>query len=351
MYFNEETFGWLGDDGQMFPGWTNFDAIELESKLTELISNGITEEMAPQIYKSVETLDLFLKGVGLEAPEQVLSAVADENGLIEKILGPAIFADTDEAGNPTSIILKVGNEKIPVSLNGTEATIGNLSGDIEIEEKESTDDDGNATKFLTASFEVFFEANEQTATISVVLSKDSTLSKAQFKQLLKKGNVVKVAEHLKPIPTGESFKKLRELELGEYRVSDIEENKPHPEYGRSWKIVLEGVGAVISSGKRLTKILTDNAQMYQAFLKAGQPLTFIISSKKELSQGIQVNCGFFTREPNPNRLVATAKPAALPTVPAIPVIPEAATTQPTLDVVAEKVPVAASTVTASEVDF
>ena len=349
MQFNEETFDWLGEQEQFLHGWTNIDFAEFQTKIDQLIADGITEDLAPEIYKSIETLGLFIDGVGLEAPESVLSLVADENGIIEKILGPAIFAEVNDDEKTGKLVLRVGNEMIPVGLDGAEATIGTLKGDIELEEKDGKDEAGVDIKFLTASLEVYFSQNDESAVIPVVLEKDHGLSKAKFKQVLKSGLI---AEYVKVPSTGANYKKLRDLEIGEYNVLSVEENPVHPEYGRSWKIELEGVGYAISSGKRLVSNLEKRAKLYDSKVKQGHPLVFVISSKKEMSQGVQVVSGFFFREPNPQKLAVQLKPAkastkATPQIAPSMTIPVAAKSVATT---AKPAKVAAA-VSADEIDF
>jgi hypothetical protein len=128
-----------------------------------------------------------------------------------------------------------------------------------------------------------------------------------FKKAVKDGDI---ASYLKAVPQGGDWLSMNDLELGEYALLSIVEREPHAEYGRSWLMTLEGVGDVISKGKRFEKSLGQKAQMYQKFLAMKKPVTLLVSSKKEVTGGTQVNAGFFLREPRGDRMVS-GKPEEL----------------------------------------
>ncbi|MEM6838829.1 MAG: hypothetical protein AAF609_18485 [Cyanobacteria bacterium P01_C01_bin.120] len=315
MRFDAKTFPFLNDDGQYLPGWTNLEFNDLKAYIDDLIAQEISDADAPDVFKAVEAMDAFLVMVGvIEPTEAILSIKIDDNGLLETVVGPAIYAETAENEDGKQertggMVCRIGDYSQPVTIKAgsTEAAINGFKGDVSVEERGEGD-----SKYIAVSFGAYVESITDDLEVSFILDAKERpeigkISKGKLKNLVKEGGLVDL---LKVVPSGESFVKPRDLEVGEYSVISIEENEPHPEYGRSWKIVLEGVGPMMSTGKRLETLLASNALIYQKYLNAGKPLTFLISSKKEMSQGIQVNCGFMKREPRADRLVKAAKPAA-----------------------------------------
>jgi hypothetical protein len=323
MRFDDKSFGFLNDDGEYLPGWTNITWQDLEHCITALISQGISDEDAPDVFKAVEAFDLFLRAVGLDSPtEPVMGIKVDEGDLLEQVNGPAIFAQVVDGNTTGGAVLKTGDYVLDVIIDGTSAKIGNLEGDIVVEEYGEGDD-----KYCSVTFEFYSEILEDNIELSFVLDTKNRpeiakISKGKLKKIVKDGGL---ADLLRPVPSGESFVKPRDLEVGEYSVLSIEENDPHPEYGRSWKVVLEGVGPMMTTGKRLNNLLSRQDAIYKKWLAGGNPLTFAISNKEEMTQGVRVDCGFFKRAPRADRMVKQPKPM-VSAAPELAELPEAETT-------------------------
>ncbi len=306
MKYDVEAFSFL-QEREFAPGWGSVSQAELEDTISSLISEGITNEDAPEVFETVESylalLDQLKPGAIVEfSNADILTVHADENGLLDVVLGPAIFK-----GENDTITLKVGSNLISVKLSGTTAKCGTLEGDIEVIEEKPD----NKPSYLVVSLDHYQESTETSIQIPVILENAEEVEKAKFKAALKKGNI---AGFLKPIPQGGNWISMNDLDEGkEYRLIGIEERDPHAEYGRSWLMTLEGVGDVISKGKRFQRALIQKAGIYKKLLSMGKPVTLLISSKKDLGDGkTQVQAGFFAREPRKDRLAAGTTPKAIP---------------------------------------
>ncbi|EKU98172.1 hypothetical protein Lepto7375DRAFT_7433 [Leptolyngbya sp. PCC 7375] len=306
MKFDVDSFSFL-QENEYPKGYSTVTKDELENTINNLIANEITEEDAPEIFKSVETYLYFLgqiKSGGLgELSNDALVVKCDEEGIIEQVYGPAIFKGED--GKP---VMRVCNDFYQLTFSGSEITCGIATGEVGVEERDSKDENGNDIKTLVINFDGYFDVVDESFEVPFILETSTGHQKNKVKSWFKKGDLGKVSDLLKEPPSGGNWTSLNDLALGEYQVYDIQENEPHEEWGRSWLIFLEGVGPVMSKGNRLKGLLTRNAKIYAKKLKANKPLTFNVSSKEEVGGGIRVNCGFFSRLPKPEKLVAAAQP-------------------------------------------
>lgn len=313
MKVDVANFSWLEDHG-LEDGWTNLSKADLESALAMYMGMGITAEDNPSIYQSCELYGAFVDMIASaqtpgETSDGVLTVLC-KDGVLEKVLGPAIFQD-DNGG----LVMKAGDSTYQVTLGKNEISVGGFTAFTETGSIDVKDDDGNDVKSVTASAEG--EVGDGSIELNFILEDPKGLSKMTLKKAFSGGDAQSLAGMLKVAGAG-GYGKMNDLEVGEYRLTALEENKPHPEYGRSWLMTLEGVGQVISKGKQFEARLAQKANIYETRLKSGQPVTLKVSAKNVLSQGIQVKAGLFFREPNPSLLVsggAELKSAALPSTP------------------------------------
>ena len=305
MKFDATTFSFLNEQ-DFAPGYANVSQQDLQNQIMQSMALGLDPEQLPEI-AVIEAFDSIINGVGPAIigefdGDNVLAVKADSNGMVEAVYGPAIFKTEDDG-----LVLKCGQNLYSFSHKATEGVCGSLTGDIEVIEKEGKGEDGQDENYLSVSFDIYLAAPiDETIEVPLILDAGSKVSKGKFKQDLKAG---KIAQYLKPVPSGGNWVSMNDLDIGEYSLTKLEENTPHAEYGRSWTMTLEGVGDVRSKGKQFQQKLASRAVKLIRLLEMGQPVTLLISAKNELSQGIQVKADFFTREPNPNRLAAMAKPA------------------------------------------
>lgn len=303
MRFDVASFSFLNEQ-EFMPGYSTVSQEDLQNQMMSALALGLAPEELPEI-GVIELFDSLVEAlkpsaVGTFDSSNVLTVKADSNGMVEAVYGPAIFRHDGK------LVVKVGSNLFPLAIQGTEAKGGSLVGDIEVVEKDGRGDDGQDEKYLSVSWDVYFAAPiDQTLEIPVVLDSENKTNKAKFKQALKAGDV---AQFVREASSGGDWVSMNDLEIGEYALTKLVANDPHPEYGVSWTMTLEGVGDVRSKGKQFHRKLLIRAPKLMALLNAGHPVTLLISSKKEVSQGIQVNADFFTRHPKADRLVKGAKP-------------------------------------------
>ncbi|NER80787.1 MAG: hypothetical protein F6K42_14690 [Leptolyngbya sp. SIO1D8] len=304
MKINAETFSFLEGGESLIPGWNNIGHQELEQMMSELIEQEITPDDAPDVFKAIEVIDSLLKGLGQEGADQVLGIFVDEAGLIDKVLGPAVFADEDKVG----CVLKIGSELVPVSFNKLQAAIGELTFDVSVAERKIKDEDGNEINSFEVSLDTYLEVVDEEISLPLILNSEAIqgMKKTKFKNLLNSNK--NIAEYLQHPSEGGVYRKIKELENGEYALVGIEENKPHAEYGRSWLVTLEGVGKVFTGGKQLHSTLSKLGEVYKKRLEGGSTFTFTVNNKTMKNGDVIPRGGIFTRPPRPDRLVKVAKP-------------------------------------------
>jgi hypothetical protein len=305
MKFDVSAFSFLTEQ-EFSPGYGNVSQGDLQAQMMSAMALGLDPAELPEI-AVIELFDTLIEKLkpsvtGTYDENHVLTVKADANGMIEQVYGPAIFKKDGE------IVVKVGANLFPLTIKGTEASVGELLGDVEVLERDGRNEDGAEEKYLAVSWDVYFPAPlDETVEIPFVLDGENKTNKAKFKQALKQGDIT---PYLREAGTGGNWVSMNDLEIGEYEMTALVANDPHPEYGVSWTMTLAGVGDVRSKGKQFHSKLAIRAPKLMALLKAGQPVTLLVSSKKELSQGIQVNADFFIRPPKADRLVKAAKPVA-----------------------------------------
>lgn len=302
MKFDVASFSFLNEQ-EFAPGYSNVSQADLQTQMMSALALGLPPEDLPEI-RVIELFDSLVEALkpkveGIFDSENVLTVKADGNGMVETVYGPAVFRH--EGG----LVVKLGANLFPLAIQGTEAKAGNLTGDIEVVEKVGRGEDGQDEKYLSVSWDVYFPAPlDETLEIPVILDGENKTNKAKFKQALKAGDVT---AYVREASSGGNWVSMNDLEVGEYPLTNLVANEAHPEYGVSWTMTLEGVGDVRSKGKQFHNKLAIRAPKLMALLKAGHPVTLLISSKKELSQGIQVSADFFTRPPKAERMVKGAK--------------------------------------------
>ena len=307
------------DELDLMQGWNNITLSQLQQYRSELTSSGVTELDLPELFAVLNTIIGFTETCGITTinPDpQVLSVVADENGIAENAFGPGIWALTDNDGQKTgALALSFGQDQLQIKLESAkgdrkppfsfEAKIGSYSADIEFHQNKN---DQTGDSWASATAEFTYEGT--LLPIPIILEKDlEGVTKAHLKSAWKDGDV---AQYVRTAGAGASYMKLKELEVGEYSLVDLWENPTHEEYGRSWSLRLEGVPAVVNSGgKRFEATLANLFPLYKKRLSEGKPQSLVISSKKELKQGTMVVAAILDRAPNERKLAAAAKPVAM----------------------------------------
>lgn len=309
MKFDLNLFSFLNDQ-EFDAGWTNLGQSDLDAITNEIFESGSAEEGSAVLSAIDEFSTVLTKMqsaiVGEYHPESLLGIHADEMGLLDVVLGPAVFQNED--GSP---VIKTGDNLFAVDFTKGAVTCGELSGDLAVVE---VGDDGK--KVAVLALDVFATDDETIISISCVLAGDeeSRPTIGRIKKAITNGTWPTL---LKPIPKGGGFIKMNDLKpKTEYLVTALEERPTHEEYGRSWTITLAGVGDVISKGKRFEAGLAQNATRYKKLLADGKPLTLLVSKVEKIASGIQVSAGFFKRAPRAEfafkPALKSAAPAELP---------------------------------------
>ena len=309
------------DELELVQGWNNITLTQIEQYRSELVESGVTAADLPELFNTLDSIIEFTKTCGvikLNPDPQVLSVIADENGIAENAFGPGIWAMTDADGQKLgALALSFGQDQLPLTIKSetdddgetvfaTVASVGKLKADIEFHENENK---VTGKEWVSVSAEFF--VNKKLVPVAVVLEKDlDGVTKAHLKAAWKSGDF---AQYVRTAGAGSDYMKLKELGVGEYSLVDLWENPTHEEYGRSWSLRLEGVPAVVKSGsKRFEATLANLFPLYKKRLSEGRPQSLVISSKTELKNGaIVVVAAILNRAPNERKLAAAAKPVTM----------------------------------------
>lgn len=304
MEFNAESLTLVQDIPNLKPKYNNLSLDDLNSVIERYEAAGVDRSEIEDMCNVVDMFSMFVMGIAGTQDDfnlgEVLTVKLDSDMMVERVYGPAIFSDDD--GN---LILQIGNNRVPATLEGAKLKCGTFSGDVEMQEVDGKDDHGKDVKLLVVKWWIYQDDwTEEMNGISIpfVLDRTASLTKAAFRKALSQGDIGKFVA---VAGKGGNYIKLDELDIGEYRILEIEENDPHPEYGRSWTLTLDGVnGKVNSKGKMMERALVQKAAIYQATLKKGKDVTLNFSQKKVLPNGkMQCIAGFFLRPPNPAKMV------------------------------------------------
>ena len=137
--------------------------------------------------------------------------------------------------------------------------------------------------------------------IPCVMSKEVEVSEGELMATFESGE--SIASFFMPCPMGTgggNWIDMRELEIGEYAIVDVEEGEPHPEYGRKFMVTMADGRKFDVRGSQPKNIFARNLAIYQAALNKGKPLTFSVTSKEELPQGVAIKVSVQVREPRTN---------------------------------------------------
>lgn len=246
--------------------------------------------------------------------DRLLTVGVDDGGAIKSVLAAAIFNDGDNG-----LVLKMGvNQFKVVQKEGDkpDLTCGSLTGSLKVVEAGV-----DPNKYVKVSWSVKLKGIKDMIYIPVIISKDyadSSLGELEAELLTAFEDGESIAKFLKPVPSGANFIKPGELEVGEYLVKDLIQNKPHPEYGESFTVVLSN-GDRMQTNKAATALLLRNFKLYKAALTKGKPVTMGITSKEEMNREdrngnpvVAVKIAFWVREPRELYLPPSHVPAQLP---------------------------------------
>ncbi|AFZ22043.1 hypothetical protein [Allocoleopsis franciscana] len=254
-----------------------FPSVILREDLTETW-NDIGINLLPP--GEAEPLLMFLDQLGATSkpdfnPNRILLVKA-ANGVSQTVYGPAIFQDGE------NIILKVGDNILPMQQKGALFTIGKLKGKVSVTEEK--DKDGKpypkATCSLVSPERNVFKVGVQLAT------KELGLTTADVEAVLINEEPIRPLLSYPPTVA----LKMQELGVGEYQVAGISESEG--DYGISYKLHLSDGRAVWGRGN--VNILLESGWRPNW----EKPLTLIVSRIEKLGEDkFSVDCALRERLP------------------------------------------------------
>lgn len=227
-----------------------------------------------------EPLLMLLDGIGASDksefnPNKVLLVKAN-NGVIQTVYGPAIFQDGE------NIILKVGDNILPMEQKGALLTIGKLKGKVSVIEEK--DKDGTPYPKATCSL-VSPERNVFKVGVQLAV-KELNLTTADVEAVLINEESIR---ELLAYPPAVALR-MQELGLGEYQVTGISESEG--EYGTSYKLHLSDGRAVWGRGN--VNVLLDSGWRPDWT----KPVTLIVTRIEKLGDDkFSVDCALRLRLP------------------------------------------------------
>lgn len=227
-----------------------------------------------------EPLLMFLDQLGATSkpdfnPNKILLVKA-ANGVSQTVYGPAIFQDGE------NIIIKVGENVLPMQQKGALFTIGKLKGKVSVTEEK--DKDGKlypkATCALVSPERNVFKVGVQLAT------KELGLTTADVEAVLINEEPIRPLLSYPPTVA----LRMQELGVGEYQVTGISESEG--DYGISYKLHLSDGCAVWGRGN--VNILLESGWRPNW----EKPLTLIVSRiEKQGEDKFSVDCALRERLP------------------------------------------------------
>lgn len=268
--------------------YNRIGAAEIDSLRSLLDELG---EPATEIDSIMNHLIGFMSG--LEGMQEVFdesdyfTAVTDENGGLEKLYALAIFRDEE------GLVLKAGANLFRLHQKEDGLASGEFKGTFKMIVSEGANNTTYSRLFVN-----FRKKGDKTIyEIPCIAAKNVTFDEGEILASLEAGTSIAPLFSSLPASGGGDYISMNDLDIGEYSVVEMKENEPHPEYGRSWRIVLSDGISFMSKGKKFTRGLETNAKIYMAALAKGKPLTLMVTEKKQLDQGVSINACFQVREP------------------------------------------------------
>jgi hypothetical protein len=262
----------------------------------------------------VEKLNSLLTAVTPAALEELnydhlFTIYTDDGGTPVGIRDVGIF---QHFSDPSLMVLKLGTNMFSVQMDGGDLVCGTLRGTPEFTQVGDakagkayyrvavsfTDDSAEqAFDLMCVMSQAKDDDTSDRANLLRGISKADSTAKVKLSKEIKAGNL---SLYLMPCMTGgySNYIDMRELEIGEYEVLNIEEGKEHPEYGRSFAIVIAG-GDKVNARGNIVDILKSNLKVYQAMLAKGKRLTWAITSKVKLDESrTQMKSSIWVRAPH-----------------------------------------------------
>jgi len=253
MKFDTESLGWL-QDLEPVDGWDSISLLEASEFVNTLENEGYSDAEIEPILSSWNALLEFMSLVEdaqiNEVSDSILTTYAT-NGVIERIQGPTVYRGEE------GLVMRLGDNLYSAAIEKEKLVVGKLRGSIAITSVTS----GNGQQVVTDDG---FDVLSAVASLRIPKGKDfyEVGLSLDLKQDLTRNQLIAVIEDgepiqpfLRPLPSGGGFTDMRLLPVGEYLCTAIQYEGRHEEYGNSWRLTLDGVGPVMSRGKRIEAAL------------------------------------------------------------------------------------------------
>lgn len=289
VVFNGDQFSSLST-GEFAQQWENIKLESLWEEEQKIVSDFLT------LAKGDSDIELNLNNVLL---------VKTNEGMLERVYGPSIFRESEDGDG---LILKVGANSFPVEIKNERLVVGYLTGRFTWVPKERVD----KTRYdlLTARLadSRVDDADEYEIGCSLV-AKEATeevngkvQSNPLFLSLLKLDKLLQSNAALGQFFTaaksgGGSVYKMQNLQANsEHTVVAVDVTEPHPEYGVSYILRLDGGASVFARGNSEV-VLKKNLGAIRKQLAEGKTWTLKVGTIDEYTPGkFKVNNALVARQ-------------------------------------------------------
>lgn len=298
-------------DAQSGEGYVNLTSDDCFDIADEFSLMGVPEDKVALMKRPITATQELLDSVEAhllsdKKPELITLKFEDE--VIDNVYAPAIFAAKDKESQDVPV-LKIGNNLAVIRQDGEEFTIGGDASLGTCSLRYAVVSAGDNT-YTAVRFHV--KTKDWVYTIPCVIGEEfKDFTQDDIEEHLSQGKPF--SELLRPITSGSTFVKLRDLDLGEYNIKAILEPE-NAKYSR-FLIQLED-GSKVSPNSALSRQLEASARLFEditvfSTFYSNQVLKIINKEYRQSAKGEQcfVTCKFIKRA---DSMLAGSQPKALP---------------------------------------
>lgn len=237
----------------------------------------------------------------------VLLVKTNDDRMLDRVYGPSIFRESEEGDG---LVLKMGANSFPVRIENERVHCGYLKGRFQWLQKKRADetnydlltvrlsDDRDDDSLIDYEISCSLVTNESTIDENGVMKANPLFLSSKKLDKLLESNAGLGQFFSVPKSGGGSVFKMQMLQPNsEYEVVDITVTEPHPEYGVSYILRLEGGASTFARGNS-ELILKKNLSSIRNHLQAGKALTLKIGEIKEFAPNKwSVNNALVFRQP------------------------------------------------------
>jgi len=309
-YTAEDCFSPLFD-AQSGDGYVNLTADDCFDIADQFSLMGIPEDKVALMKQPITATQDLLDSVEqhlLSDKKPELITLKFENEVIENVYAPALFSAKDKESVDVPV-LKIGNNLAVIRQDGAEFTIGGDSSLGTCSLRYAIVSAGDSS-YTAVRFHI--KAKDWIYTIPCVLGEDfKDFTQDDIEEHLASGKPF--AAILRPITSGSTFVKLRDLDLGEYGIKAILE----PENAKYSRFLIQlDDGSKVSPNSALSRQLEASARLFEdldvfSTFYSNQVLKIINKEYRQSAKGEQcfVTCKFVKRT---DSMLGSSQPNTLP---------------------------------------